>query len=234
MLLMGEGSLLYGERKNKMLRYLLLALYIIAIFLTGKRTISLISITLPILISVLKTPSKKYIWTLILLSAFSFAIYYFINNANTYLYIPGLGRIAQTVVDASNGIDVDSGRNALFVKALEGYRQNSLLGIGIGNFPTWSGMGMAVHNMYLQTLCEQGIIGFLLFIIPLVLCLVKCIASLRNCSDDKDILSLKLILWVQFYFIIYGFTGNPTVNINGFILYFYSIMMYNNYIVKNR
>ena len=57
-----------------------------------------------------------------------------------------------------------------------------------------SSYGKATHNTYLQVLCETGIIGSLLFLLPISIILKK----LRNCNNVYFISFLCMLLQVAF------------------------------------
>jgi O-antigen ligase len=64
---------------------------------------------------------------------------------------------------------------------------------------------MEVHNTYLQVLCEQGIIGFIIYIIPVIYCLIYTIKKYRRTSFKSYI---QLSIGIQLMYVIYGLTGN--------------------------
>ena len=60
------------------------------------------------------------------------------------------------------GGDQTSGRITLYINALEMFKQKPILGWGSGVFANLYGIG--THNIYLQLLAENGLIGFILFV----------------------------------------------------------------------
>src|SRR5699024_7296327 len=99
-----------------------------------------------------------------------------------FLYTPNpdtqLGKIylrfEQTIEGIISGEDVTSGRTILYEKALNLFYENPILGIGWKEFKQLtygllsSTSGSHPHNIYIQLLVELGIIGFLLFVIPVI------------------------------------------------------------------
>ena len=117
-----------------------------------------------------------------------------------------------------------NGRETLWTAALEGFDENPILGIGAGRFMEWSGLPTNAHNAYLQVLCEQGIIGFFLFVVPLIVCLIQTILLIKKLPNHAyGEKALKYSLFLQLFFIIYAFSGNPTRNEYCFLLYFVGI-----------
>lgn len=226
LLLLGEASLLYAlSIKKKFVYYTVLALFIIAILMTGKRTMAIIAVLIPLLLLIIQ--SKVSLRKVLLFSSLFIAIYmfvvYFINNLDAMTENILFKRLAISIADYQTGDEILSGRELLYEKAWEGFVSNPLLGIGVGQFRYWSGFETAVHNMYLQVLCEQGFIGFTFLIIPLISCIVFTIRLIRkeNAYRKKNLLLFSL--FNQLVFVMYGFTGNPTVNVSGFLMYFMAI-----------
>src|SRR5699024_11652643 len=72
---------------------------------------------------------------------------------------------------------------------------------------------MHPNNIYIQLLTELGIFGFVLFIILIIYTLYKTIYMLLKGNtlfqnDFKWKLLLKISLYYQVFFILYGLTGN--------------------------
>lgn len=139
--------------------------------------------------------------------------------------IPGLSKFADSVDNYNMGEDISSGRDLIYAVAIKMFLENPILGVGVGNFANLSGLDIAVHNTYLQVLCEQGIIGFTIYIIPLLYCLFSTIAMLSKHYNDSNIGYLKISLFIQLVYIMYSFTGNPSINLYGFMFYFLAISL---------
>ena len=58
-----------------------------------------------------------------------------------------------------------SGRFELWGEAINNFFRNPIIGIGTGQTPAYSLTRMGTHNLYLQILGENGIIGFSLFLV---------------------------------------------------------------------
>lgn len=85
---------------------------------------------------------------------------------------------------------LDNGRNRLFTEAVNLFYESPLWGHGIGYFESIHD-GAYTHNVFLQALCEGGV----LFLIPIIWVYVKYLAcfardSLKGSTRDNDLLIL--------------------------------------------
>lgn len=232
-LLYAECMWLYKHPYNptnkfqKTLRWIVTIIFIISIFLTGKRMLSIIAIAAPYLAHVFSTGKKLKTILLLLLGSLILVIgySYMESNASQYSDSAILGRFARTVIDQQNGEDITSGREDLSEAAFRLFYSSPILGIGCGRFIECSGEDSDVHNSYLQIMCEQGIVGLILFVIPLFVFLRKAISMAKKLSTTSDSGYMSISLFIQIAFIAYAFTGNVTVNTFGFLIYFYAIAM---------
>jgi len=226
-LLLTMATLLYYVVRNKKnwQKIIVVIIFVALIMLTGKRSFFLMAIMIPILIYLLsqKQQSAFFFVSVFLFLILTFALPYFVENAEQYSYIPGIEKIASTFSEEESD-DVFNGREILWAAAIDGFLYNPVLGIGTGRYMAWTGFDTNAHNMYLQVLCEQGVVGLLFFVVPLFVCLVQTINLLKKIPQGikyKD--SLKFSLFVQFFFIIYGMSGNPTRNESCFLMYYIAI-----------
>ncbi|WP_270438385.1 O-antigen ligase family protein [Blautia massiliensis (ex Durand et al. 2017)] len=92
--------------------------------------------------------------------------------------IPFLSRYVKSIQGIMMGADITSGRTELWRTAWELFKENSIFGIGFGGFAyhisgsfrSIHGQDvMDVHNCTLQLLCENGIIGTVILMIPMLL-----------------------------------------------------------------
>lgn len=132
-----------------------------------------------------------------------------------------LRRTIGTYLDYKDGSDFTSDRSTLWLNAINLFKQNPLFGIGLGQFFIVNHID--VHNMYLQCLCEQGIIGLLLFILPLTFSLFQSIKAVHlvKDKDTKDLICFSIAL--QLIYIFNGFTENDNLNLTGFMIYIIGI-----------
>ena len=220
---------LFDNSKNNRsaIKVVTISLLIIGVLLTGKRMLAIIAILVPIIVIVLsrKVIGKGLMFGLIASIILGVGIMYIYQNAELFLNSNILRRIAKTFIDMRLGVDVSTGRSELYSIAFDAYRNNPFLGIGVGRFTTLQGAYTATHNAYFQVLCEQGLFGLLLFLIPLSMCLIRTITLIRTAENSESLRYLKLSLYIQLVFIFYSFSGNTTINLFGYIMYFLSITL---------
>lgn len=148
-------------------------------------------------------------------------------------------RIVETINAIIQGKDISSSRNTINLLSLNLIRENWLNGIGWGRFKyeyqnyfmglsngTWN-QTFDAHNIYLQLLSETGIFGFAAFLILAIIALVQGRKLIRNSYQlsKKYQFVTKMSFYVQVFFLLYGFTGNPLYEFNEYGMYFLMIML---------
>ena len=101
--------------------------------------------------------------------------------------------------------DISNGRFFLFEEMFKIFVSRPITGIGpLSTFSYYN--DYLGHNVYLQVLCEMGVIGFIALLYMLISGLKYRINVLkRKNATDFDFLAL----FIQLFIIIYGFFGNP-------------------------
>ena len=122
----------------------------------------------------------------------------------------------------------------MFSSAFDLFKQKPILGWGPGVFTNLFGMGN--HNVYLQLLSENGLVGFTLFVSMLLFNLSTTLRKLKfniknNCFLQNNTY-LFFSLYVQVFYLIYGMIGNPLND--GFILIIYLIAASIPYTMKTK
>lgn len=146
---------------------------------------------------------------------------------------PDLGvfsRFSSTMQAVTSGSDIGSGRSVLFQRAWELFLTNPFWGIGWGNFDgSLREVTLSVHNSYLQLLCETGIAGLVLFIIPLAATFVyterKLRKSVRYNAANITKFCLSISLYIQLFFILYSLTGSIVLYPIYILLYSFACAM---------
>lgn len=113
---------------------------------------------------------------------------YMLNKGYLSRYETFFAQLAFKTSSVSSTVDITSGRMKLWSRAFNLFKDNPVFGIGWGNFKlhltdTYNafndGQLSNAHNNYLQLLCETGIIGFILFAVPLFYILSRTLRRIR-------------------------------------------------------
>lgn len=131
-----------------------------------------------------------------------------------------LRRFARMIVDSQAGGDVTSNRNSLYEIAWGFFRSSPLFGVGVGQFAVLEG-STDVHNTYLQVLCEQGIVGFIPYLISIIYTLFVSVTNIKRYPGKNAI--IKFCFAVQLVYVFYCFTGNLNTNLFGYMIYYCAI-----------
>lgn len=227
--------LAYGNKyiSSKVLIIGLVILFIICTFLTGKRMNSVLAIFMVMLYLIFNGKVNKKLVFIILIILSIAGVSYFLANADVLGDSMIFRRFTYSIELSNSGGDLDSGRNFLWNKAIELYNSNPLFGIGPGKFVTVSRTGTDVHNMYLQCLCEYGLLGMLLFCVPLVYCLLSTFSLLRK-SKNSSTYILYLSFALQLNYMLEGITENTNTNLCGFIMYAVGVAIFVDYKYRYR
>ena len=125
-------------------------------------------------------------------------------------------RYVRTVENLLNGYDFTSGRTGLYALAIAGFQSAPLFGIGFDQFYTLvnplltdieGNVMQDAHNIYLQMLCETGIVGTVLTLLPLFWLLFTTFRSLqaaRKREDRAGTEPLTVSLLIQGYLLFLG------------------------------
>lgn len=213
---------------HKSLRVALGLLLIISVFLTGKRMNSILSLIILFLFFLYRIKTNRTLTFIVLLIITISGLTYFFANADLFEDMVVFKRFA-SIAGASDQSDFDSGRSQLWGMAIDYYRMHPLFGIGPGKFAVLSHSGTDVHNVYLQTLCEYGLFGMLLFTIPLIKCLCATFRLLRKSQKESDLTILFFSFALQLNYIIEGITENTNTNLCGYLMYAVAIAIFADY-----
>lgn len=206
----------------------LLAIIIFGMFLTGKRSPIVFMLVAMMLLYFFEGNTRQKVQRLAKIVGIILAAYAAISVlAHADIDIGGIDRIYYAIQELiSTGSVEDLGRKQLYNQAWMYFRENPLFGIGWQNFHIiFTARGTHVHNIYLQLLCESGVVGFCVFMTLFASGLIKTIRALAQNRNEISIRKswLEWALFTQFYFLLYGITGNPLYDSEEIILYFFAI-----------
>lgn len=216
------SNLLQKEHLNTRKRTLYIALLlcsILALFLTLKRAALVINIV-TILFVLLLNKKIRVKTILIGLIAIIIAIIIALNT------IPEVVDNLLSRFQADSTEDFLNGREDLYNFAIDSFLKNPFTGFGFGGFSTayriaknYNGITLETHNEILQLLSEVGIIGMLLIVIPMILCYIKTINSLKLCRNNEEKILVNISIYMQTYFLIYALVGNPLHDTSLYLMY---------------
>ena len=227
-LVLGECVLLsrvINDKNKNPLIIIGVSLIIISILLTGKRMNFAISILLVVIALFLRKNAVVNLRKLFK-SAFVIALVFFIlgalfiYNIDYFVDNPYFRRLALSIVEAKSGGEIGTtGRDELWSMAWSLFQGNKLFGIGPGQFPIYTHAETDVHNVYIQTLCELGVVGFVFFITAIVYCLVKTLKVLAKSENTSLKNPVLLSLLLQIVYVIEGYSENVNTNLTGYMIY---------------
>ena len=138
--------------------------------------------------------------------------------------------------------DTSSDRiDELWIPALEEFKEHPLTGIGWRQFkylhPMSNGANNDCHNIYLQLLCETGILGFCCFMAVFIYNYVlawKTLLKEKRKKQSNSYLPILFAFGYQTFFLLYGLTGNPLYDIQCYLPYMVSCAFVYKYSEKNK
>ncbi|ODA39135.1 O-antigen ligase family protein [Desulfosporosinus sp. BG] len=186
---------------------------VIALLLTAKRAhllFSVVSVAISyFLISKKKLTSKlsKFIG----LALVAIIGYYWLSY-----YVPALGDTFARFMETD---DISNGRYQLWGLAYSSFLEHPIMGIGWCGFRymdasksyALAGGYVDAHNVYIQLLCETGVIGFAICINIILSTYIKSFRLIRNFGQQltsDEFGSMAVSISLQTFVILYSFTGN--------------------------
>lgn len=133
-------------------------------------------------------------------------------------FVPSLLNVVYRFIETYQTGSLEMGRDVQRAYALEAWSTHPIFGIGWDSFKYYfqsvRGIYINVHCVYVQLLCEVGIVGSLPFYLFFVFSLIHSIKTLKIVAiekiQDKEIrFSLVYAVFVQVFFLLYCLTGNP-------------------------
>lgn len=192
-----------------------------ALFLTGKRAHLLFS-SIGLLCSLYFSKSRERYRFLKFVGYF---IIFAISLVIMSVFIPQVSSVFERFQNLSS----DSNMNYRYIfwnQAIEAFKKNPLFGIG------WSGFREKVntineghcHNIYIQLLCETGIVGTCILGIWFAYSLKKSMMYVKKANSytvnfEHKNLSFFCLAY-QVYFLLYGLTGNPLYDVYVYPIYY--------------
>lgn len=206
------------KKKSVFVLIVLIALTAFALLLTGKRALIIFSplgIFTAYLIYNFDKPIKRVVIKIVSAILVILAIFFVSSK-----YVPELNIFINRFVETFVRGDVSAGRYQLYSVAFHLFKNNPLIGIGWDAYKYYYLSNYLVlkntHNVYLQLLAENGVIGaipfYTLFFVSYARAIremikyCRCKKSIRDHSID---LGLCFSVGMQTLFLLYSMTENP-------------------------
>lgn len=141
-----------------------------------------------------------------------------------FLIISNLEGSQAMLLRFANDGDITTGRTKIYANIMRYVFDNFFFGTGTGSAKKVLGIGG--HNIYLTILMENGIFTFIIFIAAIIVNLfhiIKISMRIGLANKYEYLPFLMFSLYIQMFFAIYGFSGNPLYD--NYILYVYIFSM---------
>lgn len=240
----GIALLFSSHKKRKKINILYVIIVAIALLLTGKRAsiiFSTVSLVMVYYIYNSNKPLNRF--GKLFLLAIVVMIAFYIGS----VFIPSLSNFIDRFIETSEAGDVSLGRIKQSAIALNIFFKNWILGGGWDSFKylykAQFGILLNVHNIYIQLLCENGVLGampFFAFFIVAMYRAIKSLIYLRKHQTGKyptAEMYLGFSIAMQSFFLLYGITGNPLYDQQVFYPYIVTVAageFYEGYVAKNK
>lgn len=205
--------------------------------LTGKRGAFVYAIVALLLIYFLEGMGREKIFRIIKIATVVVMLYLVLAFIAKQSEIPSIVRIYDTVNSlVFSGTVDDTGRTQLRKQAFWYFHDYPILGIGWGNFKKlFSLRSTYVHCIYIQLLCETGIVGTMVFACFFVKNILEGLKKYRLVGTEISCERawIGLALFTQVYFLLFGLTENPIYDIEEMIIYMYAIGVINLPLIEN-
>lgn len=201
--------LVNGKVDKKNIMFLLILFC--GLFLTGKRTLTLIPLVLIFVMYICASEKNKIIKLMKMSSVIVAGI------AVLLIVFPNIIHVVDRFKDTD-----DNGRKELWNTCIKMYKDSPIVGQGLGTFNNYNyDVGYRdyggkkwtyeAHNIYYQILGELGIVGFIIIVGTFIYTIKETIRLLKTqeiLKKKKFKYLLYISLYIQFLFVIYGITGN--------------------------
>ena len=153
---------LVAEKRNRWLNILVILVNVYGIMLTASRTGFLLLVAIVAVLALIPDTNERFVLRSFLKKLIIIAVIFVIGVIIINKYLPSASLNRMIAFDEYAGA---SGRDEKWDQAIELIKQRPLFGWGWGGYFVGAGI---VHNTYLTMLCDIGLFGTLLFILPLI------------------------------------------------------------------
>ena len=200
-----------------------LALFIICLVLTNKRAHFLFTAISLVFCYFFVSNNQKKILRIVQIVIGIAVFLVVINILLNYINVGVFRKINLTLADLENEDDITSGRTQLYSIAIDYFLKNPIFGIGWEKYRLIPELSSSIntHNIYLEILCETGIVGAVLFFSFFMFSLVTAIKNCKQALNANEKYISCFCLYMQVFFLLYGLTGNPLYDPPYYIPYFF-------------
>ncbi len=219
----------YGNINTSRSEYYIIILELCALLLTGKRGPTLFMVMSFSVLYLIQSSKEGFMRWFKLIFIFMTAVVLFFVIIS---FVPALGRVYYKNLELLEGGNILTGRQSYYEAAYDTFLSNKIFGIGWGGMEifitsiTWNNASYNVHNIYLQLLAETGIVGFTIFMLffgtNLIYTIKYTVLKIKG-NSLQNITPLLFSCYIQVFFLLYGFTGNPLYDIQMLIPYYFAI-----------
>ncbi len=208
-LLLASLLITKNVKPNVYKKHLVLTLFsFIAVVLTQKRAHLIFSIAALIGLYLLCGSYKGLTKTLRVIFWGTLAVICF---AIASLFVPAFSNIISRFF-VSGDADISTGRFGAWQAAWDMFLENKMFGNGWFYFPIEYNRTEfpEVHNIYIQYLCELGIVGAIIMITTMIVSIIVCIFTYKKAihiNENKWTAGLSISIAVQIFVMLYGITG---------------------------
>lgn len=224
-----------SNRTQRRIELVILIMGMVALVLTGKRGTMLWCILAIAIVSFIQS-GKKFTtaWKIVSVCAVALVVLVLLSES-----VPQIEHVINRFIDM--GSDSSSmERMAMWGLALSSFVKSPIFGIGFQNYRglystslyylfaseanIQSYQRLDAHNVYLQVLCETGVVGFLLYMTALVLLFMCTLRLVRYYSKREPHLKAAALfsLCIQIFYLLYSLSGNCLYDMT---FYFYAFAL---------
>lgn len=207
-------ELLFNKKSGKIRKLIFFGLFIVGyvfILLTAKRSVLLVVLALTFLFVCY---ANRNHWKRIAILTSCMAV-----GVVLLLCFTEVGR---SLIERTLGSSPTSGRDVIYAQLLELIWDKPIFGQGFGSTLALIEGYTNGHNIYLQVLSENGIVGFLLIGLAFVYNFIISLKVLRR-ADDDDKKTVMICIYLQIYFLALGMFANPLYDVYPLIVYMVSV-----------
>jgi len=216
------------QNPKKLLNYFLLALSIVALFLTKKRSFLIANIVAFLFLFWKSGRNKKSGSKFIIICLIGIVLYIVTEYSASWQ-----GVLDKWEVIGSTG-DISNGRFDRWEETIEIWKTAPFFGVGTNVFV--NEYDLSSHNVFLQLMAEMGIFGVATFVLMIISSWRQIAYAFKQseCSgDSKAIYMTSASFYLQIVFIAYCFFGNPVYDMHFMLPYALFTALsgsYNNYL----